>query len=158
MRESGGKHRERIRAHTRNVPRAFLCTGTIPPSIGGLSSLQTLDLSLNRLSGTSCVFLVYVQCDTKRSQLRSESCAGPPLPETLRLLAPLASNLESLNLSDNELGGTITTNIAAFTKLTCLRLLGMGLEGASLGIPRYTAQKRIENPFAQASSRLLSSA
>ena len=75
-------------------------------------------------------FLVLDQCDTKRSQLRSESCAGPPLPETLRLLAPLASNLEMLNLGGNKLGGSIIDDIAAFTKLTALLLYGMGLEGA----------------------------
>ena len=69
------------------------------------------------------------QCDTKRSQLRSESCAGPPLPETLRLLAPLASKLEILNLGGNKLGGTITDDIAVFTKLTELGLYGMDLEG-----------------------------
>ena len=74
-------------------------------------------------------FLVLDQCDTKRSQLRSESCAGPPLPETLRLLAPLASNLEKLSLGYNKLGGTITDDISAFTKLTWLLLTGMGLEG-----------------------------
>ena len=77
-------------------------------------------------------FLVLDQCDTKRSQLRSESCAGPPLPETLRLLAPLASNLEMLSLGGNKLGGTITDDISAFTKLTTLSLTGMGLEGESL--------------------------
>ena len=55
---------------------------------------------------------------------------GPPLPETLRLLAPLAPTLEKLNLGYNKLGGTITDDIAAFTKLTELELFGMGLEGA----------------------------
>ena len=120
-----------MKAHTRNVPRAFLCAGAIPASIGGLSSLQTLRLDRNRLSGMSSCHLVLFQCDTKRSQLRSESCAGPPLPETLRLLAPLASNLEILSLGGNKLGGTITEDITAFTRLTVLRLWGMGLEGAS---------------------------
>ena len=62
--------------------------------------------------------------------MRSESCAGPPLPETLRLLAPLASNLEMLSLGGNKLGGTITDDIAVFTKLTELGLYDMGLEGA----------------------------
>ena len=61
--------------------------------------------------------------------MRSESCAGPPLPETLRLIAPLASKLEKLYLSNNKLGGTITDDIAAFTKLTELRLDDMGLKG-----------------------------
>ena len=75
---------------------------------------------------------MYVQCDTKRSQLRSESCTGPPLDETLRLLAPLAPKLEKLSLGSNNLGGTITDDIAAFTKLTELGLWGMGLEGECL--------------------------
>ena len=64
-----------------------------------------------------------------KNPLRSESCAGPPLPETLRLLAPLASNLEILSLGRNKLGGTITDDIAVFTKLTELRLSDMCLEG-----------------------------
>ena len=66
----------------------------------------------------------------------------------MRLLAPLAATLEQFNLSGNELGGNITTDIAMFTKLTKLGLYGMGLEGASLGIARYTEQKRIEKPIA----------
>ena len=141
MRESGGKHRERIRAHTRNVPRAFLCTGVIPASIGGLSNLQTLWLQGNALTGPCSHCSVLNQCDTKRSQLRSESCAGPPLPETLRLLAPLASNLESLNLGGNKLGGTITDDITVFTKLTELRLFYMGLEGACSCITSATQKE-----------------
>ena len=55
--------------------------------------------------------------------------AGPPLPETLRLLEPLASNLEILSLGDNKLGGTTTDDIAVFTKLTTLSIYAMGLEG-----------------------------
>ena len=61
--------------------------------------------------------------------MRSESCAGPPLPETLRLLAPLAPKLEILNLGGNKLGGTITDDVAAFTNLTELWLDYMDLEG-----------------------------
>ena len=64
--------------------------------------------------------------------MRSESCAGPPLPETLRLLAPLASNLKKLYLGGNKLGGTITDDIAAFTKLTELVLYSMDLEGTCI--------------------------
>ena len=55
---------------------------------------------------------------------------GPPLPETLRLLAPLASTLEKLSLGGNKLDGTITDDIAAFTKLNELDLAFTGLEGA----------------------------
>ena len=58
--------------------------------------------------------------------------AGPPLPEALRLLSPLAPNLEKLGLGDNNLGGTITADIAAFTKLTELMLFKMGLGGSCL--------------------------
>ena len=58
--------------------------------------------------------------------------AGPPLPETLLLLAPLAPTLEKLNLDGNKLGGTITDGIVTFSKLTELGLENMNLEGACL--------------------------
>ena len=47
----------------------------------------------------------------------------------LRMLKPLAPTLMKLGLSFNKLGGTITDDIAAFTKLTALNLLGMDLKG-----------------------------
>ena len=68
--------------------------------------------------------------------------AGPSLNETLRLLAPLAPKLEKLYLSGNKLGGTITDGIAAFTKLTDLRLIGMGLEGELLCVGPVPTQSR----------------
>ena len=71
---------------------------------------------------------------------------GPPLPETLRLLSPLAPTLEKLNLGGNKLGGTITDDITAFTKLTELGLAKMGLEGESRAgcahIPRRSESRR----------------
>ena len=51
------------------------------------------------------------------------------------MLAPLAPTLEQLNLGGNPLGGTITTDINAFTKLAYLGLGSMRLEGASCGLP-----------------------
>ena len=69
--------------------------------------------------------------------MRSESRTGPPLPETLRLLAPLAPTLGKLNLSSNKLGGTLTADIEAFTKLTKLVLFNMGLRGAWMGVPAH---------------------
>ena len=45
------------------------------------------------------------------------------------MLKPLAPTLKTLSLSGNKLGGTITDDIAAFTKLTELRLWGMDLKG-----------------------------
>ena len=47
----------------------------------------------------------------------------------LQALAPLASSLEVLDLSDNELGGTIPSHIKIFTKLKKLALHDMGLDG-----------------------------
>ena len=55
----------------------------------------------------------------------------PPLHETIKLLSPLA-NLEVLTLSGNKLGGGFTAEVAAFTKLKELGLVGMGLDGKSL--------------------------
>ena len=55
-------------------------------------------------------------------------CAGPPLPEALKLLAPLA-NIEELLLGGNMLGGKITADVAVFTKLKSLNLSTMGLDG-----------------------------
>ena len=45
------------------------------------------------------------------------------------MLKPLAPTLEVLVLSGNKLGGTITDDIAAFTKLTKLFLGSMNLKG-----------------------------
>ena len=58
-------------------------------------------------------------------------CAGSPLPEALKLLAPLA-NLEELSLGGNALGGTLTANVAVFKKLKKLDLHHMGLDGKRL--------------------------
>ena len=45
------------------------------------------------------------------------------------MLLPLAPTLESLYLGRNKLGGTITDDIASFTKLNGLYLEEMGLKG-----------------------------
>ena len=47
----------------------------------------------------------------------------------IQLLAPLKSSLEVLWLNGNKLGGSITPEIAVFTKLTQLGLDTMGLDG-----------------------------
>ena len=58
--------------------------------------------------------------------------AGPPLPETLRLLAPLAPRLQQLNLGYNNLGGTITNDFGVFKVLERLALEQTGLRGPPL--------------------------
>ena len=54
------------------------------------------------------------------------------------MLLPLATTLEELSLSGNKLGGTITDDIASFTKLKTLWLSQMGLKGTFAHYPRYT--------------------
>ena len=60
-------------------------------------------------------------------------CAGPPLPEALKLLAPLV-NLEELSLRGSNLGGTITADVAVFKKLKKLDLSSMILGGKPLSM------------------------
>ena len=74
------------------------------------------------------------------------------------MLAPLAPTLEKLDLGGNKLGGTITDDIAAFTKLTELNLYNMGLEGVFVDQTYTRSESRSESRCAQASSRSSSSA
>ena len=53
------------------------------------------------------------------------------------MLLPLAPTLETLALDGNELGGTITDDIASFTKLKTLELSEMGLKGTFAHDPAY---------------------
>ena len=71
---------------------------------------------------------------SERLMLATENtryCAGPPLPEALKLLAPLA-NLEELFLGGNLLGGTIAADVQVFKKLKKLGLGYMDLDGKLL--------------------------
>ena len=89
--------------------------------------MTSIDLSEHNLRGVCCI------SSTRGSPFEKRNArAGPPLPETLLLLAPLAPTLEKLNLGGNKLGGTITDGIVTFSKITELDLRGMGLEGACL--------------------------
>ena len=109
------------------------CTGAIPPSLGQLTNLQVLWLNNNKLQGAS-VLSQFSKCLFEKRIART----GPPLPETLCLLAPLVPTLEKLDLGGNKLGGTITDDISSFTKLTELALYKMNLDGASRRITHPT--------------------
>ena len=61
------------------------------------------------------------------------------------MLLPLAPTLEKLDLGGNKLGGTITDDIAMFTKLKKLSLSEMGLKGTFAQHPAYKERLR-ENP------------
>ena len=92
-------------------------------------SLTVLNVSYNQLSG----FLTPVPSGSVFATESVLCCAGPPLPEALKLLAPLA-NLEELSLGGNALGGTITADVAVFKKLKKLDLSRMILGGKPLSI------------------------
>ena len=75
-----------------------------------------------------------------KSEIATIAQTGPPLPETLQLLAPLAPTLKKLNLSDNKgIGGCELPGelLAPFTKLTVLVLRFMDLRGAWMGVPTH---------------------
>ena len=67
--------------------------------------------------------------EANRRFLTRSPFPGPSLDETLRMLKPLEPTLEALWLRGNKLGGTITDDIAAFTKLSSLNLECMDLKG-----------------------------
>ena len=54
------------------------------------------------------------------------------------MLLPLAPTLETLMLAYNELGGTITDDIASFVKLKTLNISYMDLDGTLVSDPRFT--------------------
>ena len=90
-------------------------------------SLTVLNVWYNQLSG----FLTPAPSGSVFATNSLLCCAGPPLPEALKLLAPLA-NLEELFLGGNALGGTITADAEVFKKLKKLDLHRMGLDGKRL--------------------------
>ena len=73
----------------------------------------------------------------------------------------MKSTLERLDLSRNTLGGAITADIAAFTKIVELNLSNMGLEGASCVscslIPRAEAAAPGEGDRRDAASQCMGS-
>ncbi|KAH9714637.1 protein kinase domain-containing protein [Citrus sinensis] len=110
-------------------------TGTIPPQLGNLSSLQSLNLSCNRLSGS---------IPSLSGQIPENICSNLPFLEILSLsrnmfhggIPSTLSNctyLQTLGLVYNNFSGTIPIEIGNLTKLKELYLGGNRLQG---GIPR----------------------
>ena len=81
-------------------------SGLIPPELGDLPNLKTLDLSGNRLSNPYTYDL-------------GNRIEEPGIPSEL---GKLKETLQSLNLSGNNLGGDIPSEIWDLTELTSLRL------------------------------------
>ena len=89
--------------------------GSIPPQLGDLTKLETLDLSDNRLSGSIPPELSYT----------SHVCFSERYPGPIGSLA----NLRALDLSDNTLSGKIPVGLCALTALEFLDLGKNFLEG-----------------------------
>ena len=98
-------------------------SGTIPPEIASLSSLQRLDLSSNSLSGSIPPELVGL-ANLELLYLLNNDLSGPIPPE----LGGLAS-LRQLMLQDNNLSGRIPPELGNLLTLGTLRLGENNLSG-----------------------------
>ncbi|MDE2783399.1 MAG: Ig-like domain-containing protein [Gemmatimonadota bacterium] len=97
--------------------------GYIPPELGNLSNLESLDLWLNSLTGTIPPELGKL-ANLKRLYLNSNRLTGVVAPELGRL-----AKLQALDLRDNALTGAIPPELGNLTALTHLRLDGNELDG-----------------------------
>ena len=97
--------------------------GYIPPELGNLSNLESLDLWLNSLTGTIPPELGNL-ANLERLYLNSNRLTGVIPPELGRL-----ANLEGLDLRDNALTGAVPSELGNLTALTHLRLDKNELEG-----------------------------
>ena len=113
--------------------------GNIPANITVFAKLKTLNMSGMDLEGRSSLSVPSGSVFATEKML---CCSGPPLPEALKLLAPLA-NIEELSLSGNKLGGTITADVAVFKKLKKLDLRRMSL-GGTIGSTRPERFDRLD--------------
>ncbi len=101
-------------------------TGSIPPELAGLSALESLVLSFNRLTGTIPSRLGELS-NLRDLQLTGNALRGEIPPELGGL-----SELTGLWIYNNQLTGTIPTELGQLTKLEGLGLSGNQLRG---GIP-----------------------
>ena len=106
-------------------------SGTIPETIGMLSSLQLLDFRSNGLSGAVPGSLFQLT-KLRRLDLALNSFTGFPLDNVL-----LLSNLEVLDLSSNGFTERLSFSFESFPSLTFINLSGNFLAGivpASIGL------------------------
>ena len=122
-------------------------TGPIPPELGGLVGLETLDLDFNSLTGPVPRFLSGL-AELRRVFLQANQLTGPIPPElgdlrSLEFLAlssndltgpipPVLGGLANLNflwLGDNDLTGSIPAELGDLTSLRDLSLSGNRLTG-----------------------------
>ena len=106
---------------------AIFAVGCLPTALGDLVNLTVFNVLYNNIQGQLSIRAERLMFATENMRC----CAGPPLPETLQLLARLA-NLEVLSLGGHKLGRAIPADVAVFTDLKELGLSNMGLGGKLL--------------------------
>ena len=122
-------------------------TGTIPPSLGSLSNLQTLDLQSNRLNGEippwlgNLAKLEWLRLDgneftgqipnglSRLSNVTFLVLSGNQLTGQIPSWLGNMTSLERLGLSDNRLSGEIPTALGNLPNLRLIRLGGNSLTG-----------------------------
>ena len=108
-------------------------SGPLPAALGSITSLTTLDLRDNQLSGT-------IPDLTALTQLQTLNLSANQLSGTIPDLTAL-TQLQTLNLRDNRLTGTIP-DLAALTQVHTLNLSDNRLTGP---IPDLTALTQLQN-------------
>ncbi len=99
-------------------------TGVIPPKLGQLTSLESLDLRDNNLSGSIPPELGQLT-SLESLDLRGNSLSGSVPPKLGQL-----TSLESLDLRGNSLSGSIPPELGQLTSLVMLNLGGNLLSGS----------------------------
>ncbi|TVU26917.1 hypothetical protein EJB05_29490, partial [Eragrostis curvula] len=112
-------------------------TGTLPPSLGNLTFLRTLNLSSNQFSGHLPDFTHLRKLEVLN--LSRNSLQGV-IPDSLFN----CSNLRKLNLYGNHLGGQIPVKVGSLSKLLVLNLSENNLTG---GIPSTLNNTQLEKIF-----------
>ncbi|KAM0952522.1 putative protein kinase RLK-Pelle-LRR-XII-1 family [Dioscorea sansibarensis] len=92
-------------------------TGSIPSSLGNLSSLTTLSLANNKLNSTLPKDIGYLLPNLRIIFLNNNRFTGP-IPPSLSN----ASRLEQVQLSSNEFTGRIPESLGSLSSLQCLHL------------------------------------
>ncbi len=106
--------------------------GVLPPELGNLSNLKTLNLSQNRLMG-SIPFQLSSFDDLAGCETLWPGGPGQDVLDILKDYTGRLNDLEELDLSENRLSGVISRTLCSLANLQSLDLGGNQLSGALPG-------------------------